>query len=346
MFDWNDLRHFLAVAREGSTLAAAKFLGVNQSTVHRHLAKLEEHLGRQIVVRHATGYRLTELGTELRPYVETVEEAVAALERRLSSLNKELTGTIRVTCATTIAHRLIGALLLDRFHTRHPGLRIELVMSDRLLDLSKGEADIAIRAGVPGDQTLFGRKIADVPWAIYASRSYVAQHGHPSRPEDMNQHAVVGFAGEVADHQAARWLRSAASQAAMSAHGNDIPSILLAVKSGAGLAPLPAPLASDEGLMRVLGPIPELRSQIYLLTHSDLKRSPRVRAFFDFVTAEIQLFRMALSGDNERHPIEADSLVVDSLLGRSGVEPVSMPRGAIGLRAETPDTPASSIEKT
>ncbi|MDP1730657.1 MAG: LysR family transcriptional regulator, partial [Devosia sp.] len=98
MFEWSDLRHFLAVARHGSTLAAARALGVNQSTVHRRLAELERRIGHPLVSRRPTGYRLTELGEELLPYAQSVENAVIALERRIDGLDTGLEGIIRLTC--------------------------------------------------------------------------------------------------------------------------------------------------------------------------------------------------------------------------------------------------------
>src|ERR1700751_2248049 len=98
MFDWNDLRHFLAVARHGSTIAAAKSLRLSQSTVHRRLAELEKRVGRHLVIRHATGYRLTEFGAELRPLVEQVEKAVGAIERYLAAAEDKPAGAVRVTC--------------------------------------------------------------------------------------------------------------------------------------------------------------------------------------------------------------------------------------------------------
>src|SRR5258708_14399755 len=197
MFDWNDLRHFLAFARQGSTVAAAKALGVNQSTVHRRLDELERRLGSRLIERHVGGYRMTEIGGGLQAYAERVEDAVAALERHLASCDPDLTGTIRVTCPASVADRLARTHLLDRFHARYPSLRVELVMSDRFLDLSKGEADIAIRAGESRDGSLVGRKIASGRWGIYASRSYVARQGPPDRLEDIERHFVVAPDGAI-----------------------------------------------------------------------------------------------------------------------------------------------------
>jgi DNA-binding transcriptional LysR family regulator len=297
VFDWNDLKYFLAFARNGSMLAAAKALGVNQSTVQRRLAELEGRLRYQLIERHLGGYRLTALGEQLRPFAEEVEAAVTAFERHLSACDKELMGTLRVTCPTTVADRLTRTPLLDAFHARYPGLRVELVMSDQYLDLSKGEADIAIRAGQSPDETLVGRKIGETRWAVYGSRSYVERHGRPQRPEDIERHFVVAMDGALTNYRAARWLRSIAPHATIAARCDNWPGLLLAVKSGAGLAPVPiADGDRDNELMRVIDDIPELTSEHYLLAHRDLHRTPRVRAFFDFVVDEIEAFRAMLSG--------------------------------------------------
>jgi metallo-beta-lactamase class B len=136
MFDWSDLKYFLAVAREGSSLAAARALRVNQSTVHRRLLELEKRLGCPLVERRPSGHRLTEYGKELQPYAECVEQAANALRRHAETFDKDMRGTVRLTCATTIAHRLMRSELLDKFQKRYPGIKIELLMIDRVLDLS------------------------------------------------------------------------------------------------------------------------------------------------------------------------------------------------------------------
>jgi DNA-binding transcriptional LysR family regulator len=283
------------VARHGSTISAAKALHLSQSTVHRRLAELEKRIGRNVVIRHATGYRLTEFGTELRPWVEQVEKAVASLERHLIAASDTPTGSVRVTCSESIGYRLMQSPLLETFHSCYPGLRVELIMSDHFLDIATGEADVAIRAGIPNEAILVGRKIADVPWALYCSRSYLARHGRVERAEDIADHSVIEFDGDIRDHHAAKWLRSVAPTARVVARSNTVPGLLMTVKSGAGLAPLPVPLAIQEtDLVSVLGPLPGLYSPIYLLTHPDLRHMPRVRAFFDFIIAEIDNVRSVL----------------------------------------------------
>lgn len=297
MFDWNDLKYLLAVAREGSTLAAAKALGVSQSTVQRRLVELEKRIGRPLVTRYATGYRLTELGTTLRADAEKVEESAVALERRAAASAEDVAGTLRVTCPEPLMYRFRQSSILDDFHARYPDLRVEFVMSDRYLDLAKGEADIAIRSGDVEEGMLVGRVIADSVWAVYASRSYIEEHGRPERLEDLARHALVGFDGELSGHRAAKWIAEVAPAAAIVARNNSVLGVLYAVKSGIGIAPLPTALGDDEPeLVRVLGPINEMTKSWRLLTHPDLRRTPRVAAFFEFVVENLDVIRRALSG--------------------------------------------------
>ena len=200
-----------------------------------------------MIDRRVTGYRLTEVGEELRPYAEYVEQAVVAFERRCAALDQELTGRVRVTCTSSFADRLGRSPLIDAFHARYPGLRVEMVHSDRFLDLAKKEADIAIRGGSRGsDDNLVGRKIADQPWAVYASRSYIERNGRPDRVEDIQRHFLIEFAEAVANHPAAQRLRKVAPNATAGARCDDVRALVLAVKSGAGIGPLPVPLAQRE----------------------------------------------------------------------------------------------------
>lgn len=293
-FDWNDLRYFLAVARTGSTIAAAKDLGVNQSTVQRRLAALEEAIGRELVERLPAGYRLTGFGEELRPEAEAVETAVACLDRKIASTDTAPSGTVRLTCSEGMAFRFIPRML-DVFHTRYPALRVDLIISDRYLDLAKGEADIAMRAGESKDSSLIGRKIATTPWALYASRSYVGRHGHTEGVADLDRHGMILLDGELANIEVAKWLRSVAPHANVAARCNHVIGMLLTVKSGVGIGPLPVQIGDmEEDLVRVFGPVKETTFGIYLLVHPDLRNVPRVQTLFDFMVSEVDSFRPLL----------------------------------------------------
>jgi DNA-binding transcriptional LysR family regulator len=293
MFDWNDLKYFLAVARHGSTIAAGKALGLSQSTVHRRLEELERRLGRELVTRHTSGYRLTDFGEELRPYAEQVAAAVEELVRHVSDAARDQAGVIRVTCPEPIVQRMTP--LIERFHARHPKLRVEFVMSDRYLDLSKGEADVAFRSGDTDDE-LVGRKIADSIWAVYASHAYIARNGSPKRIEDLAQHPLVCLDESLSKHRVV-WLKQVAPEAKVAARNNSVLGLMYAVRSGVGLGPLPTAIADeDPDLVRVLGPIPELARSWRLLCHPSRRRSPRVAAFFDFIAEEREALKSILTG--------------------------------------------------
>ncbi|WP_292598167.1 LysR family transcriptional regulator [Mesorhizobium sp.] len=295
--DWNDLRYLLAVAREGSTLAAARALSVNQSTVHRRIVELERQVGLRLVHRHPTGYRLTEMGEQLLPVFAEVEESIARLQRTVLGLQQELTGAVRLTCPEPVLSRIVACGFVDRFHDRYPGLRIGFVISDRYVDLANGDADVAFRSGEPSDERLVGRKIADSTWAVYASRDYVKRRGQPHTIEDLLQHDLIGFDGVMENHRATQWLASTLPGAHVVARNNSVLGVVSAVKAGLGIAPLPTPIGDAEGeLIKVLPPVSALARAWYLLCHPDQRETPRIAAFIDFVVEELPVLRKVLGG--------------------------------------------------
>jgi DNA-binding transcriptional LysR family regulator len=225
-----------------------------------------------------------------------VEAAIHDLESLVTGAARDVAGVIRITCPEPIVYRITRSGLVERFHARHPNLRVEFVTGDRYYDLSKGEADIAFRSGDTDDE-LIGRKIADSLWGVYASRAYIDRHGRPERVEDLPRHLLVGLDEAMSHHRAALWLKQVAPDAKMPARNNSVLGLVSSVKSGVGLGPLPTALGDAEpDLVRVLGPIPELTRSWRLLTHPDLRRAPRISAFFDFIMEEREALRSILTG--------------------------------------------------
>ena len=297
MFDWNDLKFFLAVAREGSTLAAARSLGVNQSTVQRRLADLETQLGQRLVERLPSGYRLTELGDAVLPYAEGVAAQAEVFAQAVRDLGRAAIGIIRLTCPEPIAFRLTQSGILDRFHAAHPNLKVEFVLSDQYVDLAKGEADVALRSGDTEDSVLVGRKIADSLWAIYASRQYVERHGAPVTIADLARHPLIAFEESMAKHRTVSWFKEVAPDATYAARNTSVLGLIYAAKAGVGVAPLPMSLGDAEpDLIRVIGPVPELTRAWRILTHPDHRHTTRIEAFFDFVLKESEALRPILTG--------------------------------------------------
>ncbi len=294
MFDWNDLKFFLAVARHGSTIAASKALRTSQSTVQRRLSELEMKIGRELATRQPTGYRLTPFGGRLLPLAERVEAAIETFEQCITGEVREEAGIIRMTCPEPIIPRLLP--IIEQFHALHPQIRVEFVTSDRYLDLTKGEAEVALRSGDTEDE-LIGRKIADSIWAVYASHSYIDQYGKPERPEDLDRHRLVSLDQPMSKHRLVTWLSNVAPNATIVGRNNSILGLLQAVKSGLGVSALPVPMAEQhDELVRLFGPVAELGRSWRLLTHPDLRRTKRISLFFDYIIENREALKPILTG--------------------------------------------------
>jgi len=282
--DWNDLRYFLAVARSGSTLGAARALGVSQTTVARRLAVLEGALGLVLFERRQAGYALTPAGEALVAEAEAVEAAATSFGDAAAAQSREATGTVCVTMVEIYAVTIMPAILRD-LHDAHPGIRIVIDTWDGKRDLGSGEADVAIRGGrVPTEAGLVGRRIAPDPWTLYCSRTYAAAHPRPRSAADLRQHAIIGGGGDKIWPAYRAWLRRYGLEDAVTIHHSSASGLLAAVRAGGGLAVLPSFIADrDPDLVRCLEPKRSDDSELWLLTHERLRHTPRVRAVMDFL---------------------------------------------------------------
>lgn len=283
MFAWDDLRIVLAVAREGDLRKAAAALGVNHSTMFRRLNALERALGSKLFERLATGYRPTDSGQRLLEAAERMETEALALDRDLSGRDTRLTGAVRVTASETLAFGVLSGEIA-RFRGAHPGIAVELLVDNRVLDLSRREADIAFRAARPAQGDLFGRKLADITWRFYAAPAYLAAHGRPRTLRDLDKHALIGWGEATQPTKAAAWLNKNLPKAAVGYRTGSLVNQMLAAKAGIGLALLPTYLGGgDPGLTALLPTLTDLRTELWLVTHRSLKDTARVRAFMEIV---------------------------------------------------------------
>ena len=283
--DWDDLRYFLAVARSGSALAAAKALRVNQTTVTRRLAALEAALGVPLFERRQAGYALTPAGEALIERAVAVEAAASAFAEAAGAQSREVSGTVCLTMQEIYAVAILPPILKD-LHEAHPALRVELDTADRPRDLGAGEADVALRGvrGSPTDASLVGRRITSDPWTLYCSRDYAARHPRPRNAADLRRHIIVGGGGEKVWPMYRAWLQRHRLEEAVTLHHSSGTGLLAAVRAGAGLAVLPSFVADrDPDLIRVLEPIATDDAELCLLTHERLRHTPRVRAVMDFL---------------------------------------------------------------
>lgn len=285
--NWDDLRFFLSVARHGKLSAAADELEVNHSTVFRRIAALEDRLGTRLFDRHANGHELTSAGEEMREVATRVEEEVLNLDRAVLGRDHQLAGLVRVTTAD------IGSAFAAYFHgflAAYPGVELELVIDNRMLSLTRREADVAIRPGKrpTSEPDVVARHIGKVRFGVYAAPSYVARAGTPTTHAELSQHDIVTADHTLAHMPSARWLAEHAQGARVRVRANSVSSQLAAVRSGIGIGALPCIAAGDEpGLVRLFSSEAMPSHDLWLLYHGDLRQTCRVRAFIDYIAEAV-----------------------------------------------------------
>lgn len=302
MFEWSDLRHFLAVAKGGSTLSAAKILGCNQTTVARRIAALEEALGEKLFDKTAGGYRLTELGAAMVQSAERVETEVEGFGRMVAQRSRKLLGMIRVTTNDVLADCLLTPWLRE-FTQRFPVVRVETIITDRQMDLSRGEADIALRAatmsaGPMGDGVVV-RRLATGKWGVYASKDYVAEHGRPANAEELALHPIIAGSGELSRFDPAFMKVIRARGGVIRQASSSILNIAGAIKSGLGCGPLPCVLGELDPDLVLCFTFDEADYALLLMTREEMRNLPHVRAFNDFIASRTSALRHMIEGRSE-----------------------------------------------
>lgn len=295
--DWDDLRFVLAVVRAGSALGAAKALSVNQTTVTRRVEKMEEQLGAPLFERGTGGLTPTALGSRAAETAERMEADVAAFQSQAESEQRALSGVVRITASETMANGLIGPVLYQ-FRKQHPNVRVELIIADRKLDLAKGEADVAVRAGSrPEGAGIVMRRLPDTGWGVYCSREYAADRGSPTRREDVPGHDIIGMEGPMSRLPGPAWLEASAPQTEIRFRSNSLTNLVSSLRAGLGLGTLPCFVGDQHlDLMRCFGPIKELQSETWLVVREDAKATPHIRAFADTVHDYVMSQRERLLG--------------------------------------------------
>lgn len=289
MFDWNDLKAFLAVARGGSTLAASKSLNVNQTTVARRVESLEAALGVRLFERGQTGSRLTEIGRDLVAEAEKVEHAASAFGSRAQAHQRGLAGSIKLTCTEIVANLSITPAIAH-FRRLYPEVTVDMVITDQPLDIAAGEADLAVRSGrsLPVSD-LVARKIADYDFALYCSREYAARMGAPKSLAELRDHDLISCETAQGVLPGVSWMLQQAGGKAPVHTSNSLTNLMQAVRVGLGVAPLGCLLADAESeLIRISDVIEEAGASSWIVTRRELKDTPRIRAFLDFLVPHVQ----------------------------------------------------------
>jgi DNA-binding transcriptional LysR family regulator len=280
--EWDDFKHFLAVARLGSLSDAARALKSSPATVGRRIAALEERLGARLFDRRQTGYSLTESGEAIRLKAEDVEEAVLSVEREAFGRDLRATGKVRVATAEDIATFMIAPHLTE-FRRSYPGIVLELVAGWDVVSLTRREADIAIRTVRPTQGDVVIRQAGVWNCAMYVSKRYAAKHTLKPDMTDFRNIDLISWT-EESTFRGGDWFDDHARGAPVVFAANSRHIQYAACKAGLGAAILPCLAAdNDPNLIRLLPPKRVRSVDLWLVTHQDLIRTARIRAVLDFL---------------------------------------------------------------
>ena len=285
---WELYRSFLGVLREGSLSGAARALGITQPTAGRHVAALEKALGVVLFTRSQVGLMPTEVALALQTHAEAMESTAASLERAATSQGEGVRGVVRISASEVIGVEVLPPIVA-RLREQHPALKVELVSTNRVQDLLRREADIAVRMVRPKQEQLVARRIGKVELGFHARKEYLLRHGTPRRMEELAGHAVIGY------DQPSAFVRNAGK--ALQGYGREAFSLrtdsdlaqLALIRAGAGIGICQVGLARrNEALIRVLPRTFSMRLETWVTMHEDLRNSPRCRAAFDALVEGLQ----------------------------------------------------------
>jgi DNA-binding transcriptional LysR family regulator len=278
--DWDDLRHFLAVVERGSIAGAAALLRVNHSTVLRRIGALEAHLDLRLFDRLPSGYGLTADGHALADSLQGARELIEAAERRVKGGDLAVRGVVRLTTTDTLLQGLLLPLLA-RFRAAYPAIQLEVTVANSFLSLTQREADVALRGSNRPPENLVGRRVGSIQTAPYAARDYLESLGAPPVLADASW---VGLDESLAHLEQSRWLRAHVQPGRIVLRVDTLVGLADAVAAGLGVGLLLRPLAEQRAnLVQLDAPDARLDTQIWILTHPDLKAVARIRALTDFL---------------------------------------------------------------
>jgi DNA-binding transcriptional LysR family regulator len=285
--DWDDVRVFLAVARAGSLASGARSAGLDRSTASRRITTLESSLGVRLFLRTRAGLRLAPAGERLIAHAERMAAGARAVEATSREDGKQLHGRVRLATTDSLAAILVRIGLLE-LAVQHPGLELELLGDNRVVDLSRGEADLALRVVRSSEPSLRIQRVARLPFGLFASERYLARAGRPVSDHDLAGHDVITYTGELAALPEAKWLRDRAGTRVV-LRTTSVTAMLSAAADGHGLAVIAGGWGSRElGLVRVLEIAALPPRSLWLATHPDAAARPAVRAVAQHVHAIVK----------------------------------------------------------
>ena len=284
---WDLYRTFLDVVRDGSLSAAARRLGLTQPTVGRHIAALERSIGAALFTRSQRGLLPTSAAIELVPHAEAMAVAEAAFRRAASGEASVVGGSVRVTASEIMGCEVLPPILA-RFCVAHPAIEVELAVSNRVQDLLRRDADIAVRTGRPTQTALIARKIGTVRIGLFAHRSYTKARGLPKDVTDLAHHRLIGFDRDSTSFSAIGDTGMGVTRDTFGFRTDSDPAQLAALRAGIGIAGCQTQIAArDSRLVAILPDKISFSLEIWLAMHEDLRATQRVRMMFDHLASNL-----------------------------------------------------------
>jgi DNA-binding transcriptional LysR family regulator len=286
--DWKLVETFVRVAELGSLTAAAKALGTSQPTASRQIAELEERLGTRLFVRHSRGLGLSDRGAELFAGAKALDEGVQALFRKAGGLRDAPRGTVRVSVNEPIGVHVLPPCFAALRHD-YPEIQVELAVDNAVVNLSRREADVAVRMFRPEQLDLVARKVGTVEVGLFAARRYVRQHGLPESLAQAIGHTLIGSDRDPSWHRGIARLGLRAEQFAF--RTDSLVAQIEAVTAGVGIGGMQVGIARRRpGLVRVLPDFALEPLEVWVVMHQDLRGDPAARAVFDAASAYLEAY--------------------------------------------------------
>ena len=287
MLDWTLTRSFLAVAESGSLTGAARRLGLSQPTLSRHITDLESKLG-PLFHRQPRGLAPNDAALALLPHAKAMEEAAARLSLAAAGREEAPTGTVRITASRVVSFHILPSVLGD-LRRAEPGIDIDLVPSDTSENLLMREADIALRMYRPDQAEVITAHVADLPFGIYAARSYIDRHGMPLTFDDILRHDMIGFDRSDLMLRMMAGMGIQRKRTDFPIRCDDQLVYLELLRAGLGIGGMQTIIARRlPELVRLVPDLPLPPLPVWITAHQALRHTPRIRRVFDHLT---QAFR-------------------------------------------------------
>jgi len=287
---WDELRSFQAALRDRSLSGAARRLGMTQPTLGRHIESLEEALGVALFTRSPRGLTPTGAALNIASHVDDMAAASAALVRAATGEIAPDQGVVRVTASEVIGCEVLPPLLAS-FRAANPGVVIELALNNRNEDLSRRDADIAVRMIRPTQTNLVAQRIGETRIGLFAHRSYLAAFGAPANLEDLNAHLLIGYDRDDRSFRAAGAFGVRIFREGFGFRCDSDLAQLAALRAGVGIGACQENIAKrDPNLLRLLSDRLTISLEVWLVMHEDVRATPRIRRLFDHLARGLTEF--------------------------------------------------------